>query len=88
LITHRKTIEDKPSKLDEQKPVDMQMVSFVVVASVPPPLAGACLTAYSNVDTMSFAQWILRYLESLKDAEADQEGNMSSSTSSGCLFFY
>jgi hypothetical protein len=88
LITHRKTIEDKPSKVDEQKPVDMQMVSFVVVASVPPPLAGACLTAYSNVDAMSFAQWILRYLESLKDAEADQEGNMSSSTSLGCLFFY
>jgi hypothetical protein len=60
----------------------------MVVASAPPPLAGASLTTCSNADAMSSAQWILQYLESLKDTEVDQEGNMSSFTASGYLFFY
>jgi hypothetical protein len=40
----------------------------------------------SNVDARSSTQQILRYLESLKDVEADQEGIRFSFTALGCLF--
>jgi hypothetical protein len=60
----------------------------MAAASVPPPLVGAGLTACSNADARSSAQRILWYLESLKDVEADREGNMSSFATLGYLFFY
>jgi hypothetical protein len=88
LITCRKFTEDKSSKADELKPVDMQTISLLAAIFVPPPLAGAGLMACSNADAMSSAQRILQYLESLKDVEADREGNMSSFTTLGYLFFY
>jgi hypothetical protein len=53
-----------------------------------PPLAGACLTTCTYNDAKSSAQRVLQYLESLKDAEANQEDNRSSFTTSCYLFFY
>jgi hypothetical protein len=47
-------------------------------ASAPPPLAGVGLTTCSYNDARHSIQWVLQYLESLKDAETDQEGNRSS----------
>jgi hypothetical protein len=38
-------------------------------------------------DARASAQWVLSYLESLKDVEADQKGNRSSLTTSNYLFF-
>jgi hypothetical protein len=61
--------------------------SSLAAASAPPPLVGTGLTTCSNVDAMSFAQRILQYLESLKDAGDDREGNMPSFTASRYLFF-
>jgi hypothetical protein len=49
----------------------------VAIAFVPPPLAGAGLMTCSCNDARLSAQWVLRYLENLKDVEVDQEGNRS-----------
>jgi hypothetical protein len=43
-----------------------------------PPLVGAGLVACTYNNTRSSTQRVLRYLESLKDAEADREGNSPS----------
>jgi uncharacterized OsmC-like protein len=87
LITYRKLAEDKSSKADEQESIDMQ-ISSMVAAFSPLPLVGAGLMACSNADAMSSAKQILQYLESLKDAEANREGNMSSFAASRYLFFH
>jgi hypothetical protein len=50
-----KSAEDKPSKIDEQKHVDMQTISSVGAASISLPLAGEGLLTCSNADTMSSA---------------------------------
>jgi hypothetical protein len=74
MIICRKSTDGEPSKAVEQQPVNVQTTPSLTVVSASPPLAGACLMACSNVDARSSTQQILRYLESLKDAEADQEG--------------
>jgi hypothetical protein len=80
LINCRKSTEDKPPKADEQGPVNMQTTSSMAATSAPRPLAGAYLMACSNADARSSGQRVLQYLESMKDAEAEQEGNRSSFT--------
>jgi hypothetical protein len=62
------------------------MPSLADVSAPPPPLVGAGLTACSNANATSSAQQTLQYLESLKDVEADREGNRFSSVASGSSF--
>jgi hypothetical protein len=52
----------------------MQVTPSVVVASILPPMAGTVMTTCSNVDARHCAQRVLQHVESLKDANADQEG--------------
>jgi hypothetical protein len=54
----------------------------VATTSVPPPVVGICLTACSNADDRHCARRVLQYVQGLKDAEAVQEGNRSSFTTS------
>jgi hypothetical protein len=75
------------SKAAEQKPVDVMVTSPMATASAPPSLAGACLMACTYNDTRSSAQWVLGYLESLKNVEADQKGNRSDLTALDSSFF-
>jgi hypothetical protein len=88
VIIRRKSTDGKPSKDAEQQPVIAQTTPSLAVVSTPPPLAGTGLMACSNAEARSSAQWILRYLESLEDAEADREGNMLSFTTLGCSFLH
>jgi hypothetical protein len=71
---------DEPSKATEQKSVNVLTTPSGASASTPPPLVGADLMVCSYNDTRSSAQWVLQYLESLKDAEANRQGNRSSFT--------
>jgi hypothetical protein len=87
MILCRKPVDGEPSKAAEQQPVNVQTTPSLAVASAPPPSTGTSLTHYSNADARSSTQRILRYLESLKDAEADWEGNISIFTALGYSFF-
>jgi hypothetical protein len=80
---------NEPSKAVEQKHVDVLAISSIATAtaSAPPPSMGAGLMACTYNDTRSSAQWVLSYLESLKDVEVDQKGNRPSLTASNYLFF-
>jgi hypothetical protein len=62
-------------------------MSSMAAASVPLPTTGIGLIACCNDDVRHSARWVLQYVESLKDAEAEQEGNKSSFTTSGYLLF-
>jgi hypothetical protein len=46
------------------------------------------LTACSNVEARHCAQRVLQYVESLKGAEANQEGNISFFTASSFWLFH
>jgi hypothetical protein len=65
----------------------MQTTSSMVVASVPHLAVGTGLTDCSSADARHSAQWVLQYVESLKNVEAEREGNKSSCTTLGNLFF-
>jgi hypothetical protein len=78
MIIYRKSTDGEPSKAADQQPVNVQLTPSLAVVYVSLLLAGTCLTACSNADVMSSTQRILQYLESLKDAKADREGNRSS----------
>jgi hypothetical protein len=75
MLLCRTSDTDEPSKAAEQKPVNVLATSSRAAALAPPPLVGAGLMACSYNNARSSAQRVLRYLESLKDAEADREGN-------------
>jgi hypothetical protein len=81
-LYYRASDATKQSKAIEHKPSDALGTSSVAAASTPLPLAGAGLTTCTYDDARSFAQWVLWYLEKLKDVEADQEANRSSFTTS------
>jgi hypothetical protein len=78
VIKNSKSTASKPSKVAKQKPVNMLVTSSGAATSAPPPLAGVGLTTCSYNDIRHSAQRVLRYLESMKDAEANREGNGSS----------
>jgi hypothetical protein len=63
------------------------VTSSMAAASAPPPSVGVGLMACSYNDARFSAQRVLQYLESLKDGEADREGNRSSFNASNYLFF-
>jgi hypothetical protein len=75
----RKSLKSESSKALEQQPTGKQIVSSVATASVPllVVVVGACLVIYSNAEAKHSTRWVLQYLESQKDAEADREGNRS-----------
>jgi hypothetical protein len=64
------------SRATEQKHVVVLATFSAITVSAPPP-TGAGLTACTYNDVGSSAQRVLRYLENLKDVEADREGNKS-----------
>jgi hypothetical protein len=66
----------------------MQITSLVDTASIPPPTVGIGLTACSNAEARHCAQRVLQYVESLKGAEANQEGNISFFTASSFWLFH
>jgi hypothetical protein len=78
MLLCRTSDAKKPSKSTEHKPANVLVTTSRAAASVPPPLAGACLIACSYNDAKHSTQWVLQYLESLKDVEGDREGNRSS----------
>jgi hypothetical protein len=51
-------------------------------SSTPPPTGGTGSTFYSTVEAKDSVLWVAVFLEGLKDAEADQEGTISSFTAS------
>jgi hypothetical protein len=55
----------------------------MAAASIPPPVVGTSLTACSNANAGHYTQRVLQYVESLKDAEADRDGNKFSFTALG-----
>jgi hypothetical protein len=78
MLRYRASDADEPSKADEQQPINVLAISSGVASSTPPPSTRADLMACSYNDGRHSAQWVLQYLENLKDAEADGEGNRSS----------
>jgi hypothetical protein len=87
VIIYRKLDKSESSKAAKQQPIIIQITSSVVAASVPPPMVGTDLMACSNVDARHCARQVLQYVESLKDAEANQAGNRSSFTTSSIWLF-
>jgi hypothetical protein len=87
MIICRKPAKSESYKATEQQPIIMQIKPSMAATSAFPPVAGTCLMACSNADVWHCAQRVLKYVESLKDAEVDQEGNKSSFTTSGYLLF-
>jgi hypothetical protein len=79
MIICRKSAKSAASKAAEQQPVIVQMTSSVAAASVPPPVVGIGLMACSNADAKHSSQWVLQYVESLKDAESEREGLLMTS---------
>jgi hypothetical protein len=78
---------NESSKAALQKPVDALAISFVAPISANPPSTGADLMACTYNGARSSAQWVLGYLESLKDVEAEWKGNKSSLTALDYLHF-
>jgi hypothetical protein len=87
MIIYKKPTKSESSKAAEHQPVITHITPYVLAASILHPVAGTCLMACSNADARHCARWILQYVESLKDAEADQEGNKYSFTVSRYLLF-
>jgi hypothetical protein len=87
MIICRKSAKSELSKATEQQPIIMQTTSSMVVASVPHLAVGTGLTDCSTAVARHSAQWVLQYVESLKNVEAEREGNKSSCTTLGNLFF-
>jgi hypothetical protein len=56
--------------------------SPIAAASAPPPVGGTSSTIRSTIESKGSTLRITDFLEGLKDAEADQEGTLSSFTSS------
>jgi hypothetical protein len=56
MLFCRTSDADEPSKAAEQKLINVLMTSSGAVASAPPPLAGADLTACAYIDVRSSAQ--------------------------------
>jgi hypothetical protein len=86
VIICRKSTDGKPSKAADQQPANVQATHSLAIVSASPPLVGAGLAACSNADARSSTQWILQYLESLKDVEADRKGIRFSFAALGCTF--
>jgi hypothetical protein len=78
MLFCRRSDANEPSKVAEQKMVNVLATASGAAISAPPPLVGASLMACSDNDAKHSSQRVLRYLESLKDVEADQKGNRSS----------
>jgi hypothetical protein len=78
---------DEPSKAAKQKLANVLATSSRAAASDPSPLAGTILMACPYNNAKFSAQRVLRYLENLKDAGANREGNRSSFIAS-CYFFF
>jgi hypothetical protein len=71
----RKSTKSESSKATEQQLAGKQTISTVDVASISPPVVGSGLTIYSNAEARQSTRRVLQYLESLKNAEAEREGN-------------
>jgi hypothetical protein len=82
MTVYRKFSKSGSSKDVKQQLATVQTSPSVAAASAPPLVVGIGLMIYSNVEARHSIRWVLQYLESLKDAEADREGNRSSFTSS------
>jgi hypothetical protein len=87
MVIYRKPAKSESSKATEHQPVITQITPSVATASVLPPMEGTSLTACSNADARHCTRRVLQYVENLKDADAGQEGNKSSFTALGYLFF-
>jgi hypothetical protein len=87
MIICKKPTKSESSKAAEHQPVITRITPYVAAASVPPPMAGTGLTACSSADARHCARRVLQYVQSLKDVEADLEGNKSPFTASGYLLF-
>jgi hypothetical protein len=73
---------DRSSKCAGQPLVTTPMVLPAATAPVPPPSGGTSLTIRSTVEACDSARCLPKYLEGLKNVEADQEGTHFSFTMS------
>jgi hypothetical protein len=73
----RKSTKSESSKVAEQHPAGNQTISPVAATSIPPPMVGTGLVICLNAEARHSTRQILQCLESVKDAEADREGNRS-----------
>jgi hypothetical protein len=81
----RKSTKSESSNAVARQPVGKQTILSVTAASVPPHVVGIGLTICSNAEARQPTQRVLQYLESLKNADVEQEGNQFIFTTSGYL---
>jgi hypothetical protein len=85
MIFYGKSTKSRLLKATEQRSAIVQTTPSTVAISAPPPMVGTGLMIFSNAEASQSTRQVLQYLEILKDAKAEREGNQCSFTTSGYL---